>query len=91
MAGRVRASQLYCADWTQLELASAIGIKYQRGDLSASAVRAICEVFASMTIYQAAAGRLVGWRFLASKEKPPLDLHPAGVFETFARPPQRPS
>jgi predicted nucleic acid-binding protein len=48
----VQAPQLCCADWTQLELASAIGIKYRRGDLSVSAAQAICEVFASMTIYQ---------------------------------------
>jgi hypothetical protein len=48
----VQAPQLCCADWTRLELASAIGIKHRRGDLPASAARAICEVFASMMTYQ---------------------------------------
>lgn len=46
------APPLCCADWTQLELASALGIKHRRGDMPLAAALAICEVFASMMRYQ---------------------------------------
>lgn len=46
------APALCCADWTQLELTSALGIKHRRGELPLIAARAICDVFASMMAYQ---------------------------------------
>lgn len=46
------APPLCCADWTQLELVSAIGIKHRRGDMPLAAALAVCDVFASMMAYQ---------------------------------------
>lgn len=46
------APALCCADWTQLELTSALGIKHRRGDMTLAAARAVCDVFASMMTYQ---------------------------------------
>ncbi len=46
------APPLCCADWAQLELASALGIKHRRGDMPLAAALAVCEVFASMMTYQ---------------------------------------
>ncbi len=46
------APALCCAQWTELELASAMGIKHRRGELSLNAARTICDVFASMMVYQ---------------------------------------
>jgi len=46
------APALCCADWTQLEMASALGIKHRRGDMPLDAALAICEVFESMMAYQ---------------------------------------
>ena len=44
--------QVCCSPWTQLELASAVGIKYRRGELALHAAQKVCEVFASMTVHQ---------------------------------------
>ena len=46
------APALCCANWAELELASALGIKHRRGELSLAAARSICDVFASMMVYQ---------------------------------------
>lgn len=43
---------LCCADWTQVELASAVGIKYRRGELALADAQRIGAVFASMMAYQ---------------------------------------
>ena len=47
-----QAPPLCCANWAELELASALGIKHRRGELSLAAARSICDVFASMMVYQ---------------------------------------
>jgi|GEM_PF-119743 predicted nucleic acid-binding protein len=47
-----QAPPLCCANWAELELASALGIKHRRGELSLGAARSICDVFASMMVYQ---------------------------------------
>lgn len=46
------APALCCANWAELELASSLGIKHRRGELSLVAARRICDVFASMMVYQ---------------------------------------
>lgn len=43
---------LCCADWTQLEMASALGIKYRRGEFSMRQAQQMCSVFTSMLKYQ---------------------------------------
>lgn len=48
----LQAQTLCCADWTQLEMASALGIKYRRGEFSMRRAQQICDVFASMLKHQ---------------------------------------
>ncbi len=43
---------LCCADWTQLEMASALGIKHRRGEIPLQAAQSICNLFASMMVHQ---------------------------------------
>ncbi len=46
------APALCCADWTQVEMASTLGIKHRRGEISMDAAQSICSVFSSMMTYQ---------------------------------------
>ena len=46
------APALCCADWTQVEMASALGIKHRRGEISMDTAQSICTVFSSMMTYQ---------------------------------------
>ena len=48
----VQEQVLCCADWTQLEMASALGIKYRRGEFSMNQAQHMCAVFASMLKHQ---------------------------------------
>lgn len=42
----VTAGDAVCtADWTQVEVASALGVKARRGDISATAARVLCDAF----------------------------------------------
>lgn len=46
------APDLCCANWTQLEMASALGIKHRRGEMPLAAAQAICTLFTSMLVHQ---------------------------------------